>query len=398
MINESDTVIHQDKSKPKYAQLDNCSKGLTETLLDLKLSVEEIQAFINQSITYASQNNRTLALGCSMDAYAYADALKVKFTTMLKLLDFQKSSLPISRLSCQDLFADFDRHYLVKCKSKPKIVWTCSGYDNIQGSFGLDKELFQAILFIAIDNAIKFTAIGFVRVTYKIDHNTLKVEVHDTGVGMSESTLSKTLSSFGDVFLDHDELISMRGYPLMKVLCKKIQASFTVDSKPEFGTKINFNFPIKDYDPSAIQTKLFTTYVHNIRQNAFKVLVLESDAISLHRLERLLSTEYLRREDVETTFTQDAAEAIALIEEKSFCLIFIDYHNENMDIVKFFEFVDSLNIEHIKSKIILLIRNEIFPLPLNHIMYKYCDNIYSKELSAFDIRYLVRKNSLRVVS
>lgn len=383
------------------------SRGSIDSILDLKLSIEKLQNSLELAISQICNGNNDSALNQSMNAYALSDSIRTKLTTYIKLSDVVGKKSSVSLTTPAELFQPIDKAFSIKCKIKPNLVWSCTGSGNVFQAILIDQEILSIVISAAIDNAIKYTNLGFVKVAYQFIEGRLFIDVHDSGSGIPEAVI-KRFDQDSPSTASSDEVLPLNsGYSLIRHFSKMLGATYTMESKVDFGTRIRFSIPalldstqgsFNGEDYIVANRKSSTTYIHNIRPNSFKVLVLESDPINLLHMEKLLSPQFLRRDDVQITFTQDASEAIALVEESTFDLIFIDYNNVDMDITKFFEFIFSLQIDNLKSKLVLLVAHESFPLKNDDGVRNYCDKIFPKEMSSSDIRNLIRKNSLKPVN
>lgn len=376
-------------------------RGALNSILDVKLALEKSQGYLESAILNMCSGDREFALSNAMQAFALTDSMNLQLTSLLRLNEFSsgEEKLQASSINCDHFFQAINKHYSVKCKSKAGLFWSCESRTTSTQNIIIDFELLKIVLSAAIDNAIQYTSLGFIKVVYGVHGNQLVVEVHDTGMGLSDDALLELTHKA----LHMNDMHGSTGFSFIKFFCKKLNGVYSVDSKVGFGTKLVFTIPVTldtqevEINPSCLGLNTPTTYIHNIRPNSFKVLVLESTAINLSHMERLLSAEFLRREDVQVTFTQDASEAIAQIEDNEFDLMFIDFNNKEMDILHFLKYVYSLDIENLKSKFVLLVEASEFPISPTHDVRLYCDKIFSKNIAPSDVRNLIRKNSLRSV-
>jgi signal transduction histidine kinase len=109
-----------------------------------------------------------------------------------------------------------------------------------------DLNMMQTVVRNLISNAIKFTKIGKVVVTYEIDSDFCRISVKDTGVGISEQNLKnlfkidKTVSSKGT----SGENGTGIGLILCKEFIQKNGGEIFVTSKPEEGSEFVFTLPL----------------------------------------------------------------------------------------------------------------------------------------------------------
>jgi signal transduction histidine kinase len=105
----------------------------------------------------------------------------------------------------------------------------------------------RQILLNLVSNAVKFTPRGgtvTVVVAHEYDGG-VRVEVLDTGIGMTEAEMAIALEPFGQVanahVRQHDG--TGLGLPLARALAELHGATFTLDSRPGKGTRAAFRLP-----------------------------------------------------------------------------------------------------------------------------------------------------------
>jgi len=108
-----------------------------------------------------------------------------------------------------------------------------------------ERKLRQALLNL-VTNGIKFTPPqGQVRVSARMVGGNLRIEVADTGIGITKEDMPKALSPFGQI----DSPLSRRhagtglGLPLTKRLIEAHGARFSIESEFGAGTVVTLDFP-----------------------------------------------------------------------------------------------------------------------------------------------------------
>lgn len=112
-----------------------------------------------------------------------------------------------------------------------------------------DKERLQQLLFILVDNAVKYTPTGEITLTLHQDATTktISIEVSDTGIGIAPEEHAKIF----DRFYRSDKIRSRElggtglGLAIAAWIVQAHDGSITVDSRPEAGTTFTVRLPQK---------------------------------------------------------------------------------------------------------------------------------------------------------
>lgn len=107
-----------------------------------------------------------------------------------------------------------------------------------------DAGRIQEIFTNLIDNAIKYSEKGEVKVSHRIEGNKIITEVADSGIGMSAEAQKKLFQRFYRVKTDKTASISGTGLGLwiIKQYIESMGGSIEVESKEGEGTKFNVVF------------------------------------------------------------------------------------------------------------------------------------------------------------
>lgn len=115
----------------------------------------------------------------------------------------------------------------------------------------------QQIVSNLVNNAIKFTDGGIVRLRAEcLDNGRLRVEVSDTGIGMTEEQVSHLFEPFVQAEASTQRRYGGTGLgmAIVKRLVKLLDASIEVHSEVGHGTRLSIDLPIKDADAPAQAT------------------------------------------------------------------------------------------------------------------------------------------------
>ena len=96
-------------------------------------------------------------------------------------------------------------------------------------------------------NAIKFTEFGKVTIITSIEDRVLRVQVKDTGTGISEENQKKLFKLFGFISDTQDKNVNGIGLGLMitQQLVQQFNGKIGVDSKPGMGSVFYFELNLQ---------------------------------------------------------------------------------------------------------------------------------------------------------
>jgi len=124
--------------------------------------------------------------------------------------------------------------YVVTAPSEPTPVTT-------------DRAKVTQILVNLIDNAVKFTEAGEVAVTIERDGDTLRIQVVDTGIGISETDIPLVMDEFAQV--DEPSGVKPRGTGLGLAITSRLVAllggDLSVSSEPGEGSSFTAEIPLR---------------------------------------------------------------------------------------------------------------------------------------------------------
>ena len=115
----------------------------------------------------------------------------------------------------------------------------------------LDPMRFEQVLGHLLDNAIKFTVGGSIRVTLVTDAATCvpsRLIVSDTGIGIAPEELERIFEPFAQVDASHSRSYGGAGLglPLARQLCEAMGCELRVESEVGVGSRFAIRFPNPD--------------------------------------------------------------------------------------------------------------------------------------------------------
>lgn len=111
-----------------------------------------------------------------------------------------------------------------------------------------DKKILKQIIINLVDNGVKFTSYGFVKVSSLIEDDKIKIAIVDTGAGIAKSEQEQIFERFYRKNKFDDRQVSGYGLGLNIVndLLKKINGKISVKSKVNEGTTFTIELPITE--------------------------------------------------------------------------------------------------------------------------------------------------------
>jgi len=303
----------------------------------------------------------------SSSAREHVDTIKQAGMNLLSIindiLDFSKveaGKLEINPVNYKLSSLVNDSVNIIRTKLMEKPV---QFFTNISGNipdnlFGDEARLRQIILNL-LSNAAKFTDKGHINMSISEDKREdnkiwLKVVISDTGHGIKPEEQEKLFSAFMQVDTKRNRGIEGTGLGLAitKQLCIAMGGDITLTSEYEKGSEFTVIIPME------IGSDKHVYNAKNIDQFTIpgvRLLVVDDIATNLKVVEGLLSPYGAT---VETC--QSGIEAIALVKQREYDLVFMDHMMPVMDGIEATEIIRALEDEHCQTMpIIALTANAV---------------------------------------
>ena len=195
-----------------------------------------------------------------------------------------------------------------------------------------DSLRLSQILLNLLNNAVKFTAYGKIRVSVECLEQTasdvkLQFAVQDDGIGITQEQIQRLFRPFSQA----DSSISRQyggtglGLAISLQLAKMMGGKIWVKSQIDSGSTFYFTakFTLAEHDSPARTTPEHTTPISLAGQ---KVLLVEDDAIN-----RELATELLTDLGIQVKIAQNGQQAVNLVKTEIFDLVLMDIQMPEMD-------------------------------------------------------------------
>ena len=110
----------------------------------------------------------------------------------------------------------------------------------------IDKRYFELIVTNIVENAIKYSDKGLIRITLKSDQQHLYLFVQDDGIGISKEYLNRLFTPFEQESFGYNREFegSGIGLTITKKLVDLLSGEITIDSKKGEGTLVSVTLPL----------------------------------------------------------------------------------------------------------------------------------------------------------
>jgi len=206
-----------------------------------------------------------------------------------------------------------------------------SGDTALQG----DPTRVRQIMLNLISNAIKFTHVGEVRITFRLrDDNSsdsvrwLGVEVSDTGIGIPEDRIHGIFEAFVQADASVSRLYGGTGLGLAitRRLVDTLGGRLSVQSTVGSGSRFHFEIPVTLSSAILPQTTTSALPKAETRLDGVRVLVVEDNEVNQTLVDRLLS-----RRGANVDVVPGGRAALALLSQQQFDVLLLDIQMPEMD-------------------------------------------------------------------
>ncbi|MBN2300476.1 MAG: response regulator [Acholeplasmataceae bacterium] len=306
---------------------------LEETLIISNMT-HEIRTPLNAIKGYAELLNETRL---SEDQQSYVDHIQDTSKHLSKIvndiLDYSKLEAGKMRIEPKPFKLEklLDDVYIM-LKEQTKLKQLYLDVMNIDCPKTLIGDVYRIrqILINFVSNAAKFTEIGGISLTCKIDHSIdshhvyVKFIVKDTGIGISAHELPSVFQAFDQANASTSRLYGGTGLGLhisLKI-AKLMHGDIKLESTVNQGSTFTLFLPLA-YEP-LIDTE--NSVLNKKPMKGSRILLVDDNPLNQKLTERILS-----KLDMKVSIAKNGMEATNLAKSQSFNLIFMDIHMPIMD-------------------------------------------------------------------
>lgn len=186
-----------------------------------------------------------------------------------------------------------------------------------------DEDRIEQILDNLIINAIKFTKDGEIHFIAAYENGRLVMKIRDTGIGMSEKTLSRIFEPFERAAQETNSEGFGLGLSITKGLVRLLNGEITVESVVGMGSTFCVILPLAETVESEIEDSKITPGIMRLPR---LVLVVDDDSVQLGVIK-----EMLERNGVFCETCCNAKEVVQALRKRNFDLILTDIQMPGTD-------------------------------------------------------------------
>ncbi|KJY83184.1 histidine kinase [Vibrio galatheae] len=253
-------------------------------------------------------------------------------TLLNEILDFSKVEqghieLEATPFPLESLIGSINSVYFSLCAEKG-LTFNIQSQVPQQRWYLCDKARLRQILFNLLNNAVKFTAQGYVEVHFKEEvrsgDNFLVIQVSDSGIGIAKKAQSRIFKPFEQAESSTTRRFGGTGLGLaiVKQLCELMGGEVSVTS--ELGTGSSFDVAIR----ADISQPLTTEYRELVKLNyqGLKALIVEDN-----RTNALILSTFMTNKGFSCECVENGEQAVYAVQQQEFDLVLMDNHMPVMD-------------------------------------------------------------------
>lgn len=259
------------------------------------------------------------------------------------LLDLINNVLDLSKLEAGKLEVDLsvvEIEHLVKSVLAPlrlladekAVIVSHSVAADVPHHIVSDVIRLRQIILKLVGNALKFTQTGRVDLRVSTVENQIRIQVEDTGIGMSKEAITRLFQPFSQAESSTARRFGGSGLGLTIVaeLVQLLEGKIEFESEPGIGTVCTVLLPLViGKAPIAVESSSEANHENDdaaSETEPLTVLVVDDNAVN-----RLVARKILHQLRYEVIEAKDGLEALELITQNSFDAVLMDVQMPNMD-------------------------------------------------------------------
>lgn len=326
----TERIKSQDKMKSAITKAQSASRSKSIFLANMS---HELRTPLNAILGFTSLLKKSLSLN-----EQEKENLNIIHRSGNHLLSIITEILELSKIEAGKIdikYSDFDLYKSIKeinqmfvsrCQYK-NIQFEVEIQNNVPQYINCDEVRLRQIIINLLENAIKFTHQGHVKLSISVKNSQLYFRLADTGIGISKENLDSIFKAFEQIKLNKVSSGGTGlGLAITKELVLKMGGNIEVKSEIDKGSIFSF---IVEFKPCKQEEKLvvFEKEIVNIKDAHKKRLLIVDDI----KQNRQLLVQLLAQYNFNIFEACDGLEALRIIEEESIDLIFMDILMPNLD-------------------------------------------------------------------
>jgi len=292
---------------------------------EIRTPMNAIMGFVDQLLKIEEDKHKKNMLNIMKNS---SQNLLSIINDILDLSKIEKNNIQLHKAACDFYLLLYNTTILFQrqCEEK-QIEFTSIIGENVPECIEIDDLRVTQILTNLLSNAIKFTPENgkiSIDVQYSKDSNMIQIDIHDTGIGISQENIKKIFLAFEQA----DSTTTKRfggtglGLAISKQLAVLMGGNINVSSALHKGSTFHFSFPfVRCSEPSSVE-KEENTQESNVSLEG-KALIVEDN-----KTNQLLLSMILDELGIDYEVANNGKEAVDIFYQGySFDIVFMD---ENM--------------------------------------------------------------------
>jgi PAS domain S-box-containing protein len=243
----------------------------------------------------------------------------------LSMLEAEERNVNYAKIGLSEVINDIFEKYKIEAELKGLYLELVNNSPDLK--LHIDRLLFIEILSHLLDNAIKFTNCGGIKLLVEniieSSNNFVVIKVIDTGIGISKKNIQNIFSEFiqeSEGYGRSHEGMGL-GLTLVKKMTKLMNGEINVESEKDRGSTFVLKFPAISDSIKYVEDKKSVEIInnsHSFDENYPLVLLVEDNDLNSK-----LTTVFLKNL-YKVEHVSDATSALQKIEEKTYDAILMD--------------------------------------------------------------------------
>ena len=292
------------------------------------------------------------------DIHSSAHSLLTTINDILDLTKIESGKLSLMPVNYNfNLFLDNIKSMLMYLTDKKGIKYKFETTGDIpKFLYGDDIRLKQVLTNIC-GNAVKFTIVGSVCFRVVVLNEILLFQIIDTGRGISNDEMATLFNAYEKICSkdNRDFIGTGLGLNISKTYVEMMGGRILVESELGHGTTFTVEIPIVRGSEEEEQAAEEEFYENSLCAPNVNILLVDDNEFNNKTLEALLSLFYINIKSVNT-----GREAVELVQEEDFDIIFMDHMMPEMDGIEAVQEIRKMGGKHSNAVIIALTANVIY--------------------------------------
>jgi len=273
-------------------------------LLMTKIS-NTLRTNLNDILGFSALMGNEFALHEETELFEYNENIRKSGAALIHLLNniidiskIESKSFSLNEEACNltDITNNIIAQYKPIAEQKGvRIVYQ----DNDIPLFLADHQAITHILTNLLDNAVRYTDKGFIKISQAFNNKNLVWVIKDTGMGIDKAYLPDIFEPFRQQSLGFSKTTHQGaglGLPLIKNMLDIMNGSIEIDSEKAVGTEVKVTFPFKKYTPETTDNDIKKTKIKRgkatlpkaeLKKPDIHILVLDEDKLENMLLKRM---------------------------------------------------------------------------------------------------------------